>query len=228
MEAIFWMLLLLNFFLFGVLLIAFRIWRLQNLEPTYHALPTIQKPGLLTIPAELRTEIYRLVLLHDGLIKISEGTSKEPALLAVCRQVHEEASYIYYCENKFCIDLLSWDYTVYKAFFHHVRIRRGITDFEQGNVSYFNSAFLFHKPNLLSLLRFLHEDPYLRPFRYQPDIEYDSDDEDTADAGLTGAFGIVNCMSTRPWEDMKPVLEIYLTEISTKERGWKWKCDCEK
>lgn len=228
MEAALWILLLLNLFLFGVLLIAFRLRRLQKLGSTYHASPTTQKPGLLTIPGELRNEIYRLVLPHHEIIKIREGTSKEPALLAVCRQIHKEASYIYYCENRFHIDVKDWDYTVYKAFFHHVRTRRGITAFEQSASCYLNSGSLWNKPNLLSLLRFLHEDPYLRPFYYEPNVVYDKDDEEPPDPGITGAFGIVGSLSTLPWEKIEPVLDIYLREIATEEDGWEWECNCPK
>ena len=64
---------------------------------------------LLDLAAELRNEIWRLVLVEDNTIDIGttapscleEKPPAEPALLTACKQVREEAVGIYYSENTF-------------------------------------------------------------------------------------------------------------------------------
>ena len=57
---------------------------------------------LSKLPAELRNEIYRLVLVDDEPLDIERNAIAErTALLKACRQTREEASEIFYAENKF-------------------------------------------------------------------------------------------------------------------------------
>ena len=66
-----------------------------------------QDSRFLDLPAELRNTIYELAVLdHSGGIEICL-TLREPALLSVCSQTRDEASAIYYKQNKFWYDALS-------------------------------------------------------------------------------------------------------------------------
>ncbi|KAK3681858.1 hypothetical protein LTR37_020817 [Vermiconidia calcicola] len=59
------------------------------------------------LPAELRKHIYRLVLVQLDTIDISlNRTPNEPALLATCSQIHDEALSVYYGENTFLEDIV--------------------------------------------------------------------------------------------------------------------------
>lgn len=54
------------------------------------------EPKLLQLPAELRIEIYRLVLLAPIKIELSDSIApKEPALLAVSKQIRREGQQFY-------------------------------------------------------------------------------------------------------------------------------------
>ncbi|CAK3936123.1 Hypothetical predicted protein [Lecanosticta acicola] len=60
---------------------------------------------LLNLPAELRNEIYELVLVSSGRIELTTTRPKslrEPAFLAISRQIRTEATAIYYGSNTFC------------------------------------------------------------------------------------------------------------------------------
>lgn len=58
---------------------------------------------LLSLPAELRTKIYRLAIIEPNEIQIRaiDRPPIEPRLLCFCRQVRDEVSEIYYHENQF-------------------------------------------------------------------------------------------------------------------------------
>ena len=63
---------------------------------------TPSRPRLLAHPAELRNQIYSLVLIAPDhqLITIRRDLH-EPPLLQICRQVRRESADIYYGENTF-------------------------------------------------------------------------------------------------------------------------------
>ena len=57
---------------------------------------------LLGLPAELRNRIYRYALVGQAPVDVgAKKTLDEPALLAVCKQIRNEALAIYYHESRF-------------------------------------------------------------------------------------------------------------------------------
>lgn len=62
----------------------------------------VQGPTLLSIPPELRNEVYTYVLVANSDIEIpTSGRLSSPSLLQVCQQITSEASAIYYGQNSF-------------------------------------------------------------------------------------------------------------------------------
>lgn len=64
--------------------------------------------SFLRLPAELRNKIYHLVLVFDDKLFPKPGESFQPPLLHVCRQTGEEATNIFYHENRFVINVNDW------------------------------------------------------------------------------------------------------------------------
>lgn len=62
-----------------------------------------QSKTIFDLPAELRTDIWDMVIVQEPLIKVSpiRPFVKEPALLAVNRQIRSEAMSIWYADNDF-------------------------------------------------------------------------------------------------------------------------------
>ena len=83
----------------------------DTINPTCH---------LLALPAELRAIIFELALVQDELIIIHYPDRNvdfdecpawiRPGLLQSCRQIREEASVLYFSENRFLIEITDWDY----------------------------------------------------------------------------------------------------------------------
>jgi len=73
----------------------------------------VSKSPLFSLPAELRSEIYRYAVLvdPDQHIDITSGTFPEPALLRTCRLIRHEARSIYVDENAFSICIDDYDST---------------------------------------------------------------------------------------------------------------------
>ncbi|KAK5127561.1 hypothetical protein LTR85_006901 [Meristemomyces frigidus] len=67
---------------------------------------------LLELPGELRNRIYRLLLVEDDEslpITVVKERFEEPAILYACSEIRHEATPIYYCENRFCLEVTSFD-----------------------------------------------------------------------------------------------------------------------
>ena len=70
-------------------------------DPTFEA----QDAPLLNIPPELRNRIYHLVLIKKGRVDEPDDTVSLPPLLRTCQQIFNEASQIYFANNKFTVAL---------------------------------------------------------------------------------------------------------------------------
>lgn len=88
----------------------------QTSTPTSTSQP--QCLFLQKLPAELRNEIYRLVLVENSddhpvqnLSRLYDNASPtlDPPLLKTCRQIREETSTIFWQENMFFIEILNCD-----------------------------------------------------------------------------------------------------------------------
>ncbi|KAF2771265.1 hypothetical protein EJ03DRAFT_334934 [Teratosphaeria nubilosa] len=75
-----------------------------------------QIPSLLSLPAELRNQIYRYTLLEKDSIDINTlplTFPQTPGLLGACRQTREECLGIYYEENIFRFVINNYDASLY-------------------------------------------------------------------------------------------------------------------
>jgi len=70
--------------------------------------------SLFKLPPELRNEIYELALLKDQPIYISHNARlREPALLAINRQVRAEGLPLYYGVNTFALGHSTWTFSFF-------------------------------------------------------------------------------------------------------------------
>ncbi|KAI5359864.1 hypothetical protein Slin15195_G117250 [Septoria linicola] len=86
------------------------------------------EPHFLSLPAELRNDIYRYAILSDDKIKIATNMAQppqEPAMLRVNRQTRHEALGIYYQENHFRFDMHNFDARAYTNWIQAKPIIRG-------------------------------------------------------------------------------------------------------
>ncbi|KAF7189270.1 hypothetical protein HII31_09423 [Pseudocercospora fuligena] len=84
-----------------------------------------QASRLLSLPAELRNNIYRNALISKSRIAIRDAAGDvfdPPALLSVCRQISEEAASIFWAENSFCLSLC---YADWQATLHTLEVMAG-------------------------------------------------------------------------------------------------------
>lgn len=76
----------------------------RRLQAAISSTPT-QSP-LFKLPAELRNTVYRLVLTGEGPLTVKKDEiGNLMALLRTCKQTREEASSIFYSENRFIFPL---------------------------------------------------------------------------------------------------------------------------
>ena len=75
--------------------------------------PSAQDSPLLNLSAELRNQIYTLVLVEDTAIHAHGGSLGRPGLLRTCKQIEAEASQVFFAYNTFVSHLTS---TTFKNF----------------------------------------------------------------------------------------------------------------
>jgi hypothetical protein len=124
---------------------------------------------LLSLPAELRLEIYDLTVLSPEAITLPRAEDFEPSLLRVNKQLRMEASRHFYRKNSFNIRLASHDWKLSKRACRHFR-----TASKEYNIfaKYTIIANSLIVPNWADLQQFLQE-MYLNnipgsmsPFKY--------------------------------------------------------------
>lgn len=64
------------------------------------------------IPAEVRNQIWRDVLVTDTFVLVNKDEPHQPALLRTCKQIREEATSIYFNENGFMLPMDGYDSTL--------------------------------------------------------------------------------------------------------------------
>lgn len=82
---------------------------------TNDVVPASSRIGLLSLPAELRLQIYRQLLLHDYPISTEwpiAGYERFPAILSICTLVRREAFQVMYGENFFEIGFTHPTYSI--------------------------------------------------------------------------------------------------------------------
>jgi hypothetical protein len=222
METLFDTIFLARLSLFAGLPIATMMGRIYEKSIRYffepRKVPFIEPPSspLFTLPAELRNEVYRLVIMKNERIGVPEETSMEAALLCVCKQITVEATYIFCCENEFHFELHDWDYSGLQAFVDRALLLHNIESpiCRTKNTSV-SSGAVFNREKFLKFLRYYHEGPNSITFKYHTE-------EDPYMSALTGAFGILSHMAKAPWGQVEAVLEICLRGTSLTGDGWEW------
>lgn len=71
----------------------------------------LSQSPLLTLPPEIRNEIYRYVLVTENNIRVEHDQKPppDPALLLTCSQIRNEAIRIFYCGNRFSLSARNHD-----------------------------------------------------------------------------------------------------------------------
>jgi hypothetical protein len=69
---------------------------------------TAQTSPLFKLSAEMRNEIYHLVLLEKPSVIVSNAGIPEPGVLSSCKSIREEAIQIYYSQNVFHVRVEDW------------------------------------------------------------------------------------------------------------------------
>ncbi len=72
------------------------------------ATTTASKSNLLTIPLELRRQVYSHLFIHDSVVNVASDLIERPlqnGVVSSCRQIYYEALDYYYANNTFLLSL---------------------------------------------------------------------------------------------------------------------------
>ncbi|KAK3723664.1 hypothetical protein LTR37_001545 [Vermiconidia calcicola] len=108
---------------------------------------------LLGLPAELRNQIYRYLLLPPGpgRVQIDGSRSHQPGLLRVCRMIHREGISIYYTDNAFTLVVQDFNVLPVQPFYE---LKRKYSNTDEGMTIYVSGQANWD--NLLEWCKAIH------------------------------------------------------------------------
>ena len=86
----------------------------QNIQPTRNSADGQTEYASLSLPPELRNNIYHMCLVEEGWIRITAAL-QPPPLLSTCWQIRSEALELWHYANDFAIDVQNRDTSLYQA-----------------------------------------------------------------------------------------------------------------
>lgn len=176
---------------------------------------------LLSLPAELRNRVYRLVLLENRPIRVTQsGFDQGGGLLSTCKQIRQEALKIYYYENKFLVITPKWN-TDTLVSFHTETLRLQLRVGPYGvRCNLASTSQEPHWANLLEWARRLHS----------RELSWWSSNEDgytlsgtrgTVAFNVCRAMRIMACeMRAMPWSQVKEVLAPQRIVLASVDKRW--------
>ncbi|EME38594.1 hypothetical protein DOTSEDRAFT_181859 [Dothistroma septosporum NZE10] len=187
-------------------------------QQQFHAQLRQQKSPLLTMPGELRNEIYRHVLLDTGRTSAVQYDSTgftRPALLNACKMIRFEALKMFYLENKF-------ETTVNK--YNPSTMLRWYTHFDRLNIDAVEDCTVDDTQpswaNLVEWLRLYHACLVMNAPKC-PDILCGLFRMSTTrEIIIGGMVSTVEIMRKEPWKKVHKVLALWRAAFARQDDRW--------
>lgn len=172
------------------------------------------RPMLLSIPAEIRNRIYRMVLVKGDWtrVKVNAPPPKDPALLQTCRQIRAKSIELYYKENDFLFHIAKFDASKYIAW-------RKLSKYRKKHGVFF---WISSSRNWSNLLQWLKAWWYSEADCVKP-ADDASESGRRADAIATRLFSMVARMETIPdmkWAQVESMLEDVHEVLKLEDSRW--------
>ncbi|KAK3701623.1 hypothetical protein LTR37_015374 [Vermiconidia calcicola] len=169
---------------------------------------TVQTAPFFKLPAELRNNIYELVLRNRYAIHVEKGLSLPP-LLATCSEIRDEASSIWYRDNKFIAGVKNCNATTLNAFSEHACT--------VGQRDYFEIGIALMGPpnwkNLVQWCQAIWKDGNARRMEWAEDLK---EDEDI----VCRAHDIAMRYKGKDWEACLGALKRLRSKAVADHRAW--------
>jgi len=176
---------------------------------------------LLSLPPELRTQIYRDVLLQSDPISLAisepaHESNAQPGLLLTCHQIRNEAISIYYGENAIRLGIRSLRGNAL------VPLVRIMTKYSKNKDSSPEVRLVHYgRPSWVNLKDWLKQSHKLRYWNVLS-IMADNGLKQTHLKGkvVGSAFKMVMTMKDQPWENVEKVLDLYHDTVRVIDGTW--------
>ena len=165
---------------------------------------------LFALPAELRNQIYQLVLVVNTPIVIdTDPTATLPHLLAVSSQIRQEARGIYYIENKFHLRVRDFNA---RAYLPWVQMAEPFWAKAPHNpMKWALTTSGPHWENLKAWLEIAHKDTRWAMIHTGGHSEIRI---------LCGASDVVVALRDKPWSVVEAILPGIREMLASQDQGW--------
>lgn len=187
---------------------------------------------LLDLPAEMRNEIYMMVLTNPSTIRMTPTGYERPALLNTCKAIRAEAIAVYYYNNKFRISVSQYSpapfiklYKVFESINRTLGTNTLVAKKLQLTTEFADDTP--HWANLMGYLKYVFEGGR-RMFGYSPEHVWKKSGQFGVGLNGTGekmmvASMVVLCKHMRgnsPWKVVERVLKDQRTLLVALDRRW--------
>ena len=189
----------------------------QGAERTPATATAGESSPLLRLPAELRNDIYRLVVVSPNAIRVGVTGFNEPPILTVSKQIRREASAILFAENSFVVTIHDYNVTGSEKWTDkmHAANQLGCPCSWKCGGSFSNTTV----PNWMNLLEWMkgYHAGSVRNYIHRPStmtglsLEY---------LILGGMFVVVESMKGQPWHEVDRVLQEHRRILAAVDARW--------
>ena len=174
------------------------------------------RPAILRLPAEIRNHVYALSLVLSERITVDKDNFTQPNLLRVCRQIREEASGIYYRQNKFSIIYQDLEPTVAINWYQHARryICFGKSTTKPFGARYCVIRGKWSWDGLLRIAQAVHGGKIV-PWAYSAKCS-------SKNKVVAAACGITVQLKHLRWDEVTIILEKYNLGVMGYDGRWQW------
>lgn len=182
----------------------------------------------LELPPEMRNRIYRYTLLTDRFVGVSATHLPEPAVLLACKQIRQEASSIYYNENRFLLDMVAFETAPILRWRNKELSVGRFSDCKIMTEAFVPVNMTPNWPNLVTWFKLWRDGKVDISFE-RPSL---GDKEEQRAEGLEGKvigamFSMVDEMSRLPWKATERVLKEQHRVLVAIDPRWEWPADAE-
>jgi hypothetical protein len=193
-------------------------------------LTKFQGSRLITLPRELRDEIWRLVIGDNTDLNATQPGMPTPALIRVNRLIRREALEILLKEHRWTCNITNYDGAYKVARFYELRLmfkaacklgafsrdgedKDGI--WRDLGLNRFN-VWYYGRPNWVNLMRCLKAEYDAGGYKAHHKPEQRHSDHQV----LVSAEILLGVMKDKPWEDVEAALEALHAAVASKDRRW--------
>ncbi|KAK6438896.1 hypothetical protein LTR95_004892 [Oleoguttula sp. CCFEE 5521] len=184
------------------------------------SLAVTKSPFFTKLPGELRNHIWRLAVIADHAVPVSNTGVTEPGLLSTCHMIRKEAGCIYYAENDFDLLCDHYDPTAFMLIISKWERFNAVDRLYEGTGLHISVSHIPSWTNLMIWLKRVHARLLPAPIASETTLSDATPPSRSELFVLQGMFQMAEGMCTMPWGQVEDQLKWQRLTLIDLDEGW--------